>query len=545
MEAFNSVLVAIDDVVWGPPLIILIMAGGLLLTIRLKAMQFRQLPRALRYMIKNEQGGKGEVSSFGALCTALSATIGTGNIVGVATAVCTGGPGALFWMFLAACFGMATKFSEGLLAIKYRSVEKDGHVLGGPFYYIERGMGKNWKWLAKLFALFGSLAGLLGIGTFTQINSINGAINNFFDPNSTGIAFSLFGMDYTWTTVISSIVIALLVGLIVIGGLKRIANVSQVVIPAMVIFYLAICAIVVVCNITAIPSAIVTIVHAAFDPMAVTGGFVGSMMIAIQMGVARGIFSNEAGLGSAPIAAAAAQTNEPVRQGLVSMTGTFIDTIIVCMLTGISIVVSGAWDPALGLEGSAVTMYAFQQGIPFLPGEVVSFCIMMCLVLFGFTTILGWNYYAERCVEYLFNGNMKVVKVFHWLYIVAVFVGPYMTISAVWTIADIFNGCMAIPNMIALIALSGVVKRETKDYFRRLAAGEVTEFSEATGDVTVSAISAKSTKGRRTMPAPPSKGVSGYLSLFTDAPRRWWRCRSCASRVPAMHWPGRSIRARG
>ncbi len=485
-ESFNAILSTVDDFVWGPPLIILIMCGGILLTIRLKGMQFRQLPRALKYMFKNEEGGTGEVSSFGALCTALSATIGTGNIVGVATAVCAGGPGAIFWMFVAACFGMATKYAEGLLAIKYRTVDEDGHVLGGPFYYIERGMsqikclkwGGSWKWLAKLFAIFGALAGLLGIGTLTQINSINGALNELIDPTKTNVAFSFFGVDYTWTTVIASLVVAILVGLVIIGGLKRIANVTTIVIPAMVVFYIVLCALVVVCNFTRIPEAIGQICYAAFNPAAITGGAVGSMIIAMQKGVARGIFSNEAGLGSAPIAAAAAQTHEPVRQGLVSMTGTFIDTIIVCTLTGLTIVLTGAWDPILGLEGSAVTMYAFGAGIPFLPVIVSNTLLTVALVLFGFTTILGWNYYSERCVEYLTNGKMGVVKVFRWLWIVATFVGPYISISAVWTIADILNGLMAIPNMIALIALSGVIAKTTKDYFTRLKNGEVIEYPE-------------------------------------------------------------------
>ncbi|MGI6220598.1 MAG: alanine/glycine:cation symporter family protein [Coriobacteriales bacterium] len=482
MSQINTVLGAIDDLVWGVPLIVLIMIGGLLLTIRLRGLQVRHLGRSLKYMWRNEEGAEGEVSSFGALCTALSATIGTGNIVGVATAVCAGGPGALFWMFVAACFGMATKFTEGLLAVKYRTVDPDGRVLGGPFYYIEKGFKErfniNFRWLAKLFACFGMLAGLLGIGTITQINSVNTALNAVFDPNGTGIAFSAFGLDYTWTTVIGGLIIAILVGLVVIGGLRRIANVTQVVIPAMVVFYIVICLLVVICNITEIPGAIGTIVYAAFNPAAVTGGVVGSLIIAMQKGVARGIFSNEAGLGSAPIAAAAAKTREPVRQGLVSMTGTFIDTIIVCSLTGLSIVLTGAWDPALGLEGANVTMYAFAEGIPFLPSAVTSILLMIALALFGFTTILGWNYYAERCVEYLFNRKMGAVKVFRWLYIIAVLVGPYITVSAVWTIADIFNGLMAIPNMVALICLSGVAARTTKDYFERLKAGKIIEFPE-------------------------------------------------------------------
>ena len=466
MLTFSDFLTKVDDIVWGVPLMVLIMAGGLLLTIRLGLLQVRKLPLALKWMIKNEEDGEGEISSFSALCTALSATIGTGNIVGVATAVCAGGPGALFWMIVAAFLGMATKYSEGLLAVKYRVVAEDGHSLGGPFYYIEQGMGKKWTWLAKLFAFFGVCVGLFGIGTFSQVNGIASAVNGFFDPNNEHCVKVLpFLGEYSWSVVISSLVIAVLVALIVIGGLKRIANVSQIVVPFMAILYFVFAIVLVICNITEIPAAIVTIVKGAFNPQAVTGGVVGSMLVAMQKGVARGIFSNEAGLGSAPIAAAAAQTKEPVRQGLVSMTGTFIDTIIICALTGISIVVTGAWQVE-GLEGVNVTSYAFQNGLPF-PKEFSAFVLMLCLVFFAFTTILGWDYYSERCLEYLSHGNMKPVKVFRWLYILAVFIGPYMTVSAVWTIADIFNGLMAIPNMIALFALSGVVVAETKKFFQK------------------------------------------------------------------------------
>ncbi|WP_438821616.1 alanine/glycine:cation symporter family protein [Gordonibacter massiliensis (ex Traore et al. 2017)] len=476
MESFFSVindgLVAIDDFIWGVPLMVLILFGGILLTVRLRAVQFRQLPRALRYMVKNEKDGTGEVTSFGALCTALSATIGTGNIVGVATAIVAGGPGALFWMWLAALFGMATKFSEGLLAVKYRSIDKKtGHVLGGPFYYIERGMGKNWRWLAKIFAFFGMCVGLFGIGTFTQVNSISSAFTGFFDPDK-NVTVNILGMDYSIFTVIGSLILALLVGLVVIGGLKRIAKVSERVIPAMVVLYVGFSLVLIFTNLDKVPGAFVTIFESAFGLQAAAGGMLGAIIVAMQKGIARGIFSNEAGLGSAPIAAAAAQTKEPVRQGLVSMTGTFLDTIVVCTMTGLALVMTGAYQIP-GLEGSAVTTAAFQAGLPFIPGDVVSFVLMACLVLFGFTTILGWDYYGERCLEYFSNGSMKAVKVYRWLYIAAVFIGPYMTVAAVWTIADIFNGLMALPNMIALIALSGVVVKETKDYFERLrAAGD-------------------------------------------------------------------------
>lgn len=465
-NAVNDFLAAVDNFVWGVPLMVLIMCGGLLLTVRLGVLQIRKLPLALKWMIKNEEEAEGEISSFAALCTALSATIGTGNIVGVATAVGTGGPGALFWMVLAAFFGMATKYSEGLLAVKYRVVAEDGHSLGGPFYYIERGMGDKWKWLAKVFAFFGVCVGLFGIGTFSQVNGIASAVNEFFDPdNAHCVKLLPFLGKYSWSVVIASLILAFCVAAVLIGGVKRIASVSQIVVPFMAVIYVVFVIVLIACNITAVPAAFQVIVKAAFSPRAVTGGVVGSMLVAMQKGVARGIFSNEAGLGSAPIAAAAAQTKEPVRQGLVSMTGTFIDTIVICTLTGLSIVLTGAWQVD-GLEGVQVTTYAFQKGLPF-PEEVSAFILMLCLVFFAFTTILGWDYYSERCLEYLSGGNMKSVKVFRWIYIFAVFIGPYMTVSAVWTIADIFNGLMALPNMIALFALSGVVVKETKTFFAK------------------------------------------------------------------------------
>lgn len=375
MSAINDFLSTVDNLVWGVPLMVLILAGGLLLTVRLGLLQVRKLPLALKWMIKNEEeaeGARGEITSFAALCTALSATIGTGNIVGVATAVGAGGPGALFWMIVAAFFGMATKYSEGLLAVKYRVVAEDGHSLGGPFYYIERGMGAKWKWLAKLFAFFGVCVGLFGIGTFSQVNGIASAVNGFFDPNNQhSVKILPFLGEYSWSVVIASLILAFCVAAVLIGGVKRIASVSQIIVPFMAIIYVVFVIILVICNITEVPAAIVTIVKAAFNPRAVTGGVVGSMIVAMQKGVARGIFSNEAGLGSAPIAAAAAQTKEPVRQGLVSMTGTFIDTIVICTLTGLSIVLTGAWQVE-GLEGVQVTTYAFQNGLPF-PAEVFFF----------------------------------------------------------------------------------------------------------------------------------------------------------------------------
>jgi AGCS family alanine or glycine:cation symporter len=465
----NAAIGWLDNLVWGLPLIILVMFVGILLTVRMKGLQVKHLPKALKFMFRNEADGTGEVTSFGALCTALSATIGTGNIVGVATAVVAGGPGALFWMIVAAFFGMATKYAEGLLAIKYRVVKENGHVLGGPFYYIENGMGKKWKWLAKLFAFFGAAAGLMGIGTITQVNGISSAVKNFFDPNDLHLV-SIFGMQISWAVVICGIIVTILAALVIIGGLKRISSVSQVIVPFMAIIYIVFGLSVIILNITKVPEAIVLIVKGAFNPAAVTGGLVGTFIIAMQKGVARGIFSNESGLGSAPIAAAAAQTKEPARQGLVSMTGTFIDTIIICTITGLCIVLTGAWNA--GLQGVAVTTKAFQDGLP-INGDITAFILMVCLAFFAFTTILGWDYYSERCLEYFCNGNMTVVKIFRYLYILAVFVGPYMTVAAVWNIADIFNGLMAFPNLVALLALNGVVVKETKDFFKRLKAGTV------------------------------------------------------------------------
>lgn len=464
LGTLNKTLVAIDDFLWGLPLIVLILVTGIFLTMRLRGLQIRHLGKALKYVFHNEEDGVGEVTSFGALCTALSATIGTGNIVGCATALVAGGPGALFWMWLAAFFGMATKYAEGMLAVKYREIGEDGHALGGPFYYIEKGMGKNWKWLAKIFCVFGTMVGLFGIGTFTQVNGITSAVNNFFDPNN-AYTLSLFGRDYSWSVVIAGVILTICVGLVVIGGIKRISKVSEIIVPFMAVTYIATCLIIVFTHLPQLPGAFAEIIQSAFGLRAAAGGAIGAIMIAMQKGIARGIFSNEAGLGSAPIAAAAAQTNEPVRQGLVSMTGTFIDTIVVCTMTGLAIVITGSWD--MGLEGVAVTTKAFSMGLPF-PEKISAFILMMCLVFFAFTTILGWDYYSERCLEYLTNGKQMVVTVFKWLYILAVFIGPFMTVSAVWTIADICNGLMAFPNLVALLALNGDVVSETKSYFARL-----------------------------------------------------------------------------
>ncbi len=441
----ESILSAIDSFIWDAPLLILLSGTGLYLTLRLGFIQIRYLPRALGYLFKKDKGGKGDVSSFAALCTALAATIGTGNIVGVATAVQAGGPGAIFWMWLVALLGMATKYAECLLAVKYRVHDKNGFMAGGPMYYIERGLGI--KWLAKLFALFGVMVAFFGIGTFPQVNAITHAMQDTFNI----------------PVLVTAIIVTLLVGLIILGGVKRIATASSVIVPFMAILYVTTSLVIILLNIEKVPDAISLIIYSAFDPQAALGGAVGfTVMKAIQSGVARGIFSNESGLGSAPIAAAAAQTREPVRQGLISMTGTFLDTIIVCTMTGIVLVLTGAWNNP-ELAGATVTNYAFAQGLGTSIGTTI---VTVGLLFFAFTTILGWCYYGERCFVYLVG--IRGVKLYRLAYIVLVGVGSFLHLNLIWIIADIVNGLMAFPNLIALIGLRKVVIEETKDYFQRL-----------------------------------------------------------------------------
>lgn len=441
----ESILSAIDSFIWGAPLLILLSGTGLYLTLRLGFIQIRYLPRALGYLFKKDKGGKGDVSSFAALCTALAATIGTGNIVGVATAVQAGGPGAIFWMWLVALLGMATKYAECLLAVKYRVRDKNGFMAGGPMYYIERGLGI--KWLAKLFALFGVMVAFFGIGTFPQVNAITHAMQDTFNI----------------PVLVTAIIVTLLVGLIILGGVKRIATASSVIVPFMAILYVTTSLVIILLNIEKVPDAISLIIYSAFDPQAALGGAVGfTVMKAIQSGVARGIFSNESGLGSAPIAAAAAQTREPVRQGLISMTGTFLDTIIVCTMTGIVLVLTGAWNNP-DLAGATVTNYAFAQGLGTSIGATI---VTVGLLFFAFTTILGWCYYGERCFVYLVG--ISGVKLYRLAYIVLVGLGSFLHLNLIWIIADIVNGLMAFPNLIALIGLRKVVIEETKDYFQRL-----------------------------------------------------------------------------
>lgn len=441
----ESILSAIDSFIWGAPLLILLSGTGLYLTLRLGFIQIRYLPRALGYLFKKDKGGKGDVSSFAALCTALAATIGTGNIVGVATAVQAGGPGAIFWMWLVALLGMATKYAECLLAVKYRVRDKNGFMAGGPMYYIERGLGI--KWLAKLFALFGVMVAFFGIGTFPQVNAITHAMQDTFNI----------------PILVTAIIVTLLVGLIILGGVKRIATTSSVIVPFMAILYVTTSLVIILLNIEKVPDAILLIIDSAFDPQAALGGAVGfTVMKAIQSGVARGIFSNESGLGSAPIAAAAAQTREPVRQGLISMTGTFLDTIIVCTMTGIVLVLTGAWNNP-ELAGATVTNYAFSQGLGVSIGATI---VTVGLLFFAFTTILGWCYYGERCFVYLVG--IRAIKIYRLTYIILVGLGAFLHLNLIWIIADIVNGLMAFPNLIALIGLRKVVVEETKDYFQRL-----------------------------------------------------------------------------
>ncbi len=473
LDQLNQIALQLTEWVWGIPLIVLLLAVGILLSVRMHFLQLRQLPRALKFMFQNEEGGNGEVSSFGALCTALSATIGTGNIVGVATAISLGGPGALFWMWVAAFFGMATKYAEGLLAVKYRNVDSNGHVLGGAFYYIERGISERFpkcrgvaRVLAILFAVFGAGAGLFGIGTITQVNGIASAVQNLMDPEKEGIVV-LFGhsFGFTWTTLIVAVTTALLVGLVIIGGIRRISNVSQVVVPFMACAYVLICIAVLIVNAKAIPNAFVEIFQGAFGLRAAVGGAVGAMFLAMQKGIARGMFSNESGLGSASIAAAAAKTHSAARQGLVTMTGTFIDTLVICTMTGLAILSTGSHQT--GLEGAAITANAFSTLFPLVP-VIGKALIASCLVFFAFTTILGWDYYGERCVEYLSKGRSLPVKIYRWVYILAVLTGPFLTVAFVWNFADALNGLMSFPNLIALFALSGVCAKETAAYLSAL-----------------------------------------------------------------------------
>lgn len=449
MEKVITIFSMINDFIWGPPLLLLLIGTGIYFTIRLGFLQFTQLLRAFSYIFIKDQDSKGEgdVSSFAALCTALAATIGTGNIVGVATAIATGGPGALFWMWVAAFFGMATKYAEGVLAIKYRVVDENGQMSGGPMYYIERGLGN--KWLAKLFAFFGVGVACLGIGTFIQVNAISSAVS---------IAFGV-------PEIITVAVVTILVALIIVGGIQSISKISEVIVPIMAILYCLAALFILITHIGELPGAFLLVVTSAFTPTAALGGFLGASIIqAMQRGVARGIFSNEAGLGSAPIAAAAAKTNSPVRQGLISMTGTFIDTMIVCTMTGLTLIITGTWNHATYV-GAKMTTAAF--GLGFGSASILGQGIVtMGLIFFAFTTIIGWNYYGERCSEYLWGiGSIKIYRI---IFILIIASSAIVKFEVIWILADILNGLMAIPNLIALLGLSPVVIQETNTYFRSL-----------------------------------------------------------------------------
>ena len=433
---------AIDSFVWGPPLLVLLVGTGIMLTIRLGLLQVLKLPQAIKLIFCAKNDGHGDVNSFKALCTALAATVGTGNIVGVATAIKAGGPGALFWMWLAAFFGMATKYAECLLAVKYRTVDAHGNISGGPMYYIQNGLGKKYKPLAIMFCIFGIMCAYFGVGTFAQVNSIVEIVNI-----SVGVPVIYTGIALT-----------VLVAAVTIGGLKSIATVSSKVVPGMAVIYFVTTLGILITFADQVPAAISLVIESAFTTTAAQGGFLGAtVMLAMRSGVARGVFSNESGLGSAPIVAAAAKTKWPAEQGLVSMTGTFIDTIIICTMTGLSIIVSGAW--AGDVNGAALTEAAFSSAFPVL----AKYILTGGLVLFAFTTIIGWSYYGERCAEYLFG--VKCIMPYRIMYIVLVGLGVFLKLDMIWIIADIVNGLMAIPNLIALIGLSGVVVAETKLYF--------------------------------------------------------------------------------
>ena len=447
-----------DNIVWGPVMLVLLVGTGIWLTLILRGLQFGMLFYALKQAFrphpKKDDGSdhEGDVSHFGALMTALSATIGTGNIAGVATAVVTGGPGAVFWMWITAIFGMATKYGEGVLAVKYRVTNSKGEMSGGPMYYIENGLGKKWKWLAFLFAFFGVMASF-GIGSTVQANSVAQAVH------------SSFGID-TWIT---GVVLTLITAFVVLGGIQSISRVSSVVVPFMAVLYIVGGLVVVAVNFDLLLPALKVIMHDAFTGQAAAGGVVGTV---IRYGVARGVFSNEAGMGSAPIAAAAAKTDHPVRQALVSMTGTFLDTIIVCSITGIVLVMgilqsNGGAFAVPDLKGAALTTATFDAMLSGYGGWVVT----IGLIFFAYSTTLGWCYYGEKCATYVFGD--KSVPIYRVIYVATVMLGTVLSLDMVWAAADTFNGLMAVPNLIALLLLSKVIVQETRDFKAKRASGEL------------------------------------------------------------------------
>ncbi len=444
MEAqIAEIIKAARDFVWGLPLIVLLVGTGILLTILLRGLQLRGLIYSLYLAFikrKEDDQEAGDISHFQALMTALAATVGTGNIAGVATAVAAGGPGALFWMWVTGIFGMATKYSEAVLAIKYREVDEFGTMSGGPMYYISKGLG--WKWLGVLFAIFASIAAF-GIGNMVQSNSVADAVNTSF-----GIP--------AWAT---GIVLAILTAMVVLGGIKSIARVTQYLVPIMIVFYFCGAALIILMRISIVPQIFALIFQKAFSPTAAAGGFLGAtVMQTMREGVTRGVFSNESGLGSAPIAAAAAKTPNPVKQALVSMTQTFIDTLIVCTMTGLVLIISGLWDS--GRTGAELTALAFDRS---LPGGWGQFVVTFGLIFFAYSTILGWCYYGEKSIEYLFSE--RAVKIYRVVFVIFVAVGTLLKLETVWTLADLMNGMMAFPNLIGLVGLSSIIVAETNKYF--------------------------------------------------------------------------------
>ncbi len=455
-----DVLTKIDDIVWGTPLLVLLIGTGIYLTIGLGVLQVRKLHLSFKYMFdKNDDEGEGDVSSFAALCTALASTIGTGNIVGVATAIASGGPGALFWMWIAAFFGMATKYSEGLLAVRFRNVDDQGQMSGGPMAYIENGLpesyGDKWKGPAKilgtLFCIFALGSAFFGIGTFSQINSITTNVN------------SLFGVP-VW---IVTTVLIIAVGAVTIGGIQSISKVAEVIVPFMAGFYIIGALMIILTNLSGVGSALGLVFTLAFSSASVKGAVIGvTVKMAIQKGFARGVFSNESGLGSAPIAAAAAKTKSCVKQGLVSMSGTFIDTIIVCTMTGLIIIMHGAYTQEGASDiANLLTMQAWQDSFPI--AGIGQYIVTIGLIFFAFTTIIGWNYYGERCIEHLFGTKAILPYKIVFLLIMSItYLG--LELDVIWKLADIVNGLMAIPNLIGLLLLSPIIFKETKDYFAKL-----------------------------------------------------------------------------
>lgn len=448
MDSLKTLFDTLGGWVWGPYMLVLLVGTGVYLTVRLMGIQFTLLPFALKQAFtpqKKVEGEKqeGDISHFGALMTALSATIGTGNIAGVATAVVVGGPGAVFWMWITAIFGMATKYGEGVLAVKYRVQNSKGEMSGGPMYYIERGMKK--KWLAMLFAGFATIASF-GIGSSVQSNSVAQSIH------------ASFGID-GWIT---GVVLTVFTAVVILGGIKSISKVSSVIVPFMAVFYVLGGLIIILLNLDGLMPALQLIFSDAFTGDAVAGGALGTV---IRYGVARGVFSNEAGMGSAPIAAAAAKTDHPVRQALVSMTGTFLDTIVVCSITGIVLVMGNMYMD--GETGAALTTHTFNKLLPGPGGWIVTFG----LIFFAYSTILGWCYYGEKCATYLFGD--KCITPYRVIYVATVMMGTVASLDLVWAAADTFNGLMAIPNLIALLALSGVIIKETKDFKEKRKRGEL------------------------------------------------------------------------